>query len=542
MASADKIIKERYIDELNIYENFNPYRIKENIEPFMGGIPIIFMTTPSMTIFEGGKIINSLLDSNPIFSLLNETDPIIIKNLQYNGGGSTSPFIKIATNRFKGLSLKDFNMQTVEEHQNYYGWKQILPSTTVDNFTAESSLNINFAETKSLDMTKLFYSWMCYIEAVRYGLHEPNQKTRDNRILDFTSSVYFFLLDFDMRTILYFCKYTGVYPTNVPLGNLVMGDITSKAPIDTSMTFVYQYKEEMNPQIIYDFNIVAGNPGEVFKHQGIDAVDNGANNTASVLSGYGDFNRYNPEESKLKINNNNIIPTDDGRDFIYNKNYNTVQIKTMVESDYDNNNQTSFNSSENSNKKTLIMDFISNNHSSGIAGSFNASNYINDYTTQKYQDLQRKIKSQASDILGELSIGLIGEANKKQYDDYLIEKRKELGISEEDIQTLKDSYKEKMDNEEITEEDYKLKLEEIDTMVESKIKNNVLDYSSYKNSEEYKNAVRTKNYLDAVINANKAGTTLPGMEEYYSRLKSDNSNKASKAADEFIKLFGTWID
>lgn len=258
--SYDKIY-EKYVAGINIFEEFNPFRLQEAQEPFMGGLPIIFFTTPSMNVIGPPK---ELMAANPIFGYL-RSSRYILQQLCYGNGGSNSSFIKILTNRFKGITLKDFNMRTVDSYETYYGWKQVLPSTNIDNYTAESSLVLNFAETKNLDITKIFYAWMAYIEAVRFGWHKPSLQTQQERRLDYTSSIYFFLLDFDMSTILYFCKYTGVYPTNVPLGSLVMSDIVSKGPFDAPITFAYQYKEELNPQIIYEFNEIAETPSKAFE-------------------------------------------------------------------------------------------------------------------------------------------------------------------------------------------------------------------------------------------------------------------------------------
>jgi len=425
-------LQERYRDEVNIYNYYNPYRIKENVEPFQGGFPIIFMTTPGMNIFESdNKVFESLLVSNPVFSFLADTDPYILRQLQFysTGGGTTSPFIKLLTNRFKGMILKDFNMKTMEDYENYQGWKQILPASTNDNFTAEASLNISFSESKNLDVTKIMYAWMNYIEAVRLGYHEPAQITRDNRILDFTSSIYFFLLDFDMRTILYFCKYTGVYPINIPLSNLVMGDILTKAPVDTNITFAYQYKEELNPQIIYDFNLISNDVEKIFGFNKKKYLDNRNGLSLNNYKTYGisllekydpkkvitDEHFHNPTDEKTieftkkakqakqaesalatyatkerweqfkKETDQELLNADiyalengglidkksdsigqimiddyDGRDFIFKKDYNHVTIKYLLESDYVEQNQTSFNSALNESRRSLVLCFSNN--------------------------------------------------------------------------------------------------------------------------------------------------------------------------------------
>jgi len=541
MPNASEIVQQRYgsSNELNTYKYFNPYRIKENVEPFMGGLPIIFMTTPSMNIFNSsGKVFDTLTAGNQLFSLMEEIDPYILKQLQYSGGGSTSTFIKLATNRFKGITLKDFTLETVNEYENYYGWQQILPKTTVQNYTAESSLNVNFSETKNLDITKLFYSWICYMEATRYGLHEPSEDARVNRILDFTSSLYFFLLDFDMRTILYWCKYTGIFPTNVPLGNLIMSDITSRGPIDTSITFAYQYKEELNPQVLFDFNVLSDYSESLFDYSNSNDANNGSK---FDISTYGDFSGYDPNKDKIVSTTNDgsspSLLTDDGRDFLYNKEYDKVSIRTMVENNYVTESQTPFNSEENNSKKTFVMEFSS----VGSSATENISK-AREYTADKYNtigdNIRKKLLSSAVDIMGEFSIGLIGNASMSQYNEYLEERKKALQIDDESLDVIKESYKRQLDDGSITQEKYDAMLESLQTTVDKKMKDDIMDYNTYKSSEEYKNSVRMANYMKIVEQNTKLGKLTPSITDYYQQLKNDNYKNASAAVDAYLEKFG----
>lgn len=539
MATAQKIVNERYSEEINIYNNYNPFRLRENVEPFMGGLPVIFVTTPSMNIFGNGDVLDTLANANPLFSYLADTDTFILNQLQYNGtgGGTKSPFIKILTNRFKGLMLKDFNMKTTEAYETSYGWKQILPSSINDNFTAESSLNISFAETKNLDITKIFYAWMCYIEAVRYGLHEPSQITRDNRMLDYTTSIYFFVLDFDMRTILYFCKYTGVYPVNVPLSNLVMSDITSRNAIDCSITFTYQYKEELNPQIIYDFNSVSNYTSSIFSYTKKDEDTSLSASTLKSKYGYGNFTQYKAGDDMDKFEKGQVI---DGRDFLFNKYYDRVTIKTMTEGSYISSNQTAFNSAENNSKKTLVMCF----DSSRVNNEKNDSgiNYNETFSSRKYDSIKKSLIGSAKDLMGALAVGLISSASKSDYEKYEEAKKKELGIDDESIEKIKEDYKTKLDNEEITEDEYKEKIEALETKVKDKIEKNIMKYNDYKNSEEYMQAARLENYKKAVEQAAKTGISIAGsLSEYMASKMAGVTNKAIEGSERFLKYFGGFL-
>lgn len=504
-------IKERYSDEVNVYDYFNPYRIKDNVEPFMGGYPIIFMTTPGMNIYESdNKVFQDLIMFDPVFGFLNDTDPYILQQLQYHGvgGGTTSPFIKLVTNRFKGTTLRDFIMRNEENYENYYGWKQILPAGDSENFSAQESFIINFSETKNLDILKIFYAWMRYIEAVRMGYHEPSQLTRDNRILDFTSSIYLFLLDFDMQTILYFAKYTGVYPNTVPFGNIIMSDIAStKAPLDPAVVFSYQHKEEFNPQIIYDFNMISNRTDKIFTFNkgnllktnhaitmndynnlgyalyqnydpfhittGSEYEDIDAGSGATFIGGYeGVHDAYEKSKKEKGINttaSNSFVGASsetfkaqaeadtlnkslvydqkssqagvkntsstlktigndfDGRDYLFQKNYNHACIKWMKEGNYDSHNNTAFNSAENDSKKTLILCFDNNTNKSD-AQDYNKFLNNNSVNLLSKDEIARLTKGLAGDryLYGDDSDLTKAELNKRQKNLYDVYVKKKL--------------------------------------------------------------------------------------------------------------------
>lgn len=324
--------------EVDTMNYFNPYRLKEDVEPFMGGLPIIFITTPDMNIFENNKVISELKTAEPVFTEGEVFDSELLKYLEYSSGGTDSPWIKFLTNRFKSIPLKDLNMRTKEEFETYYGWKQILPGPNTDSFSADSSLSINYSESKDLEVLKFHYYWMKYIECVRYGLHSPKSSIRRRRTIDYTSSLYFFLLDMDMSKILYFTKYTGIYPTNVPLSS-ISGDLTNRGPMDVSITYAYQYKEEMNPSIIFDFNSVSKYSSRLYNYSR-------DGNQEKINDNYYGYGRIDVDDSSYKteidFNNKKLL---------------NVEIKIMNNSNYYVKNQTGFHSSTNLSRKSYHLFF-----------------------------------------------------------------------------------------------------------------------------------------------------------------------------------------
>ena len=255
----------RSIDELI---HFNPLHFQTENEPLVKGLPVIFITTPNLNL---SKDIN--LNKLGFFKYMMDVEPDLLSVLNYKGSsnvlGSGSPFIKILTNRFKEINLSSVSMRTGTYNETRYGFKQIFPTAIIDSITA-NDISITYSETKNLDILKIHKCWVEYIEYVRRGLMKPSQDTIVSRTIDFTCSIYYFLLDFDMETILYYSKYTGVAPTSIPY-DVLQSNVTEKNRdiIDMQINYTYCYKEDMNPDILIDFNTVSSS---AYKLYGSDYV------------------------------------------------------------------------------------------------------------------------------------------------------------------------------------------------------------------------------------------------------------------------------
>lgn len=77
-------------------------------------------------------------------------------------------------------------------------------------------------------------------------------------ILDYMCSIYYFMLDPDGKTIKYWSKYTGCWPSVIPYSSLAYSKGNTDA-IDVNLSFNYIIKEDMNPQTLKDFNKVSLN-------------------------------------------------------------------------------------------------------------------------------------------------------------------------------------------------------------------------------------------------------------------------------------------
>ena len=324
----DLFINEKNIDIVKKYDVFKNW--KKEKEPYMKGIPMMFMTSTRMNL----STINTNRDS--YFALMSVNMPEILRTLsnhytitdaptistsdgiignflnnivrnnawQQNQGiyamenpqgvylnpYSSSPFMKLLNNAFLGLDGKDLSAKTTDVGESFYGYKQTLSGPYIDSVVGDI-VTVRYAETKNLPIIHLHKLWMEYRENVGRGLFLPYNDVRDNNEIDFVSSIFYFVLDRDMETILYYSKYTGVVPISNPYSALTSSIGSMNEIPDIAIDYSYSYKEDLNPQILMDFNLLCN-----YEYNDLS----GDKNTSKYVSipNRADY-EYDPEYDKL---------------------------------------------------------------------------------------------------------------------------------------------------------------------------------------------------------------------------------------------------
>lgn len=244
-------------NNINEYYAYNPYRLDQVYnDPGVKGIPIMFVTTPSLNFSQFN------LEADGFLSYIAANEPHLLNFLTTSASESivgkevTTPFIPILTNRFSDFNAKDIQSVTKEVGETYYGYKQLLPGILV-NSKAGDTTSVTYIDNADLDILKLHKVWVDYTEHVARGTMKPSKLTITNKFIDYTCSIYLFVLDMDGETIQYFCKYTGCSPISVPYGEFSSKVGGNHEIIQYSIEYAYSYKEDMDPAILYDFNAVS---------------------------------------------------------------------------------------------------------------------------------------------------------------------------------------------------------------------------------------------------------------------------------------------
>jgi len=247
------------------------------LDPFLTGFAFTFVTKPSLFIYPykpvatAGtieKLAYENMTKDHIFSQflasesMNINDKFLAEQLSFYNGIFPSEYVRsnflpIFTNRSKNFSTLDVTLGQVESFDTRQGFRMPMPTHKNESIGA-GSLSITCMETSNLDFMKMMTLWVNYITNVTDGTFNANPEMIRNGVIDYASSIYYFVVEPDGRTLKYWAKYTGCWPTTIPQSNLSFSRGSQEA-IDTEIQFVYSSKEDMNPSILEDFNRVSLN-------------------------------------------------------------------------------------------------------------------------------------------------------------------------------------------------------------------------------------------------------------------------------------------
>lgn len=208
----------------------------------------LFFTKPHLNM-------NGLSMYSPqYYEFITKHHPNIKSDLCSGGVG----FIPILTNTVvptNGTDVIDSTSIEIETMTNIYGANVSYKGHSIES-KYDAEFTVEFSDTRFLDVFMLFHYWDTYSSLKSLGYMQPlTQYQPPFRRLDDQISVYKIIVGADLSHIVYFGKWTGVFPKNVPksvFSTVESGNI--RIPIQFK-SFEYN---DMNPVIIDEFNMVSG--------------------------------------------------------------------------------------------------------------------------------------------------------------------------------------------------------------------------------------------------------------------------------------------
>ena len=158
-----------------------------------------------------------------------------------------------------------------------------------DRLNRTYEVNLTFRDILGGFVISMLYMWHHYIELVVRGDTTAYPEDIDARRVNYTCSIYRFILDQSRQVITKWAKGTGCIPRSPPLGNMFNygeGENYIRSAERFSIPFIVNKVEYMDPIIFRDFNTLVkrfsptarawanGNPGNEVVVAGMDPAQN----------------------------------------------------------------------------------------------------------------------------------------------------------------------------------------------------------------------------------------------------------------------------
>lgn len=169
-----------------------------------------------------------------------------------------SAFIPILSNMAtESGGGRDLVMETYETEGDYSGNK-LTYAAGADGTYGPGEFSITYRDSDQKIVFLLHLLWFTYIHYVTKGVIKPSWINIVDKIIDYTSSIYVFVLKRDGTTIDNWAKYTGCFPKSFPFSHIQFKSTDIAEPIDEfTMNYTYNRYEPMNPASLYDFNMIS---------------------------------------------------------------------------------------------------------------------------------------------------------------------------------------------------------------------------------------------------------------------------------------------
>ena len=261
---ADNLNKVRDSVNLNIeradwFYNFNRFRLIHPNSVLANSKGYIFFTRPDLNLVSPS---GATSDIGLLISVMSQQHSGIIAGLQKspNMSGATfdnaHKFIPLLSNRCTGIDINDEQLETKEVNDTYTGWKLNYGTTTIKS-KAAGQVTTSFIDDEQLSIYLTFKLWEEYISSVSRGIIDPQNNYIKTLQLDYANSIYYFLTAEDGQSIIFWTKFTGCIPTNIPSSNFADNIDTPIRMPKYSITWQYAFKHDYDPYTLAEFNNLA---------------------------------------------------------------------------------------------------------------------------------------------------------------------------------------------------------------------------------------------------------------------------------------------
>lgn len=242
----------------------NPYQSLTTTREYL------FFTKPDLNIYQqdaAAKVnvknptanqLSSALRDLPFWNDMADKFPDVLSCLQqsvnYNGSNSNKFNHLLANTVQTNLEVPGISANVVETPVNLYGVGYSYRSSS-EASDDNPTFTLEFKDTRYLPVYNFFKAYEEYETLKHHGRVIPSIYYIQNKIIHDQYSVYKFIVDEDMETIVYWGKYYGVMSKTVPRD--VFGQTNYDNGISYTVEFSAAFYDDMKPEILFEFNNLA---------------------------------------------------------------------------------------------------------------------------------------------------------------------------------------------------------------------------------------------------------------------------------------------
>ena len=244
----------------------NKYIPSGEVDYFQNGFSHIFFVKPDLNLTQNavaamdmtgnpmlGDIITNLnYDNNELLPYWNDFPAIAA---DYSRSNSFISYL--LSNMMENLPVTDLTLDTKDAYENLKGFRMPYGLTHYKN-TWAGEISLAFKDTKTLLINNIIQTWVKYISIMKEGIAECAPKRHNYGYLDYAGAIYGFITEPDGQTITHWFRYTGVFPTTVPLSTISTSRQSQDIP-EFSVNFKYAFYESNDVNILKDFNFIMNN-------------------------------------------------------------------------------------------------------------------------------------------------------------------------------------------------------------------------------------------------------------------------------------------
>ena len=239
------------IERKDWFYSFNRYRLIHPDSVLGNTKGYIFFTRPDLNI--GNEITQT--DIGALFFNMTSQHSEVVGNLIDEGDSRLSEhrLMPILSNRCTGIDIQDEQLETKEVNETLTGWKLNYAGNLIKSKSA-NSVTTSFIDDERLSIYLLFKLWCEYISAVSRGIVSPKSSNVRRRVLDYAISIHYFLTASDGESLIFWTKYTGCIPTNIPSSNFSDNYADPIKLPKYSINWQYAFKKDYDPFSLAEFN------------------------------------------------------------------------------------------------------------------------------------------------------------------------------------------------------------------------------------------------------------------------------------------------